>query len=38
MMLEMVDKQTEEELLEIVGVNNHVKWSQYAKDEIFKIK
>lgn len=38
MMLEMVDKQTEEELLEIVGVNNHVKWSQYAKEKIFESK
>lgn len=38
MMLESIDKRTEEELLEIVGMRNHVKWSHYAKDKIFESK
>lgn len=35
MMMENIDKRTEEELLEIVGVNNHIKWSEHAKEKIF---
>jgi len=35
MMMESIDKTTEEELLEIVGVNNHIRWSEHAKEKIF---
>jgi hypothetical protein len=35
MMMENIDNRTEEELLEVVGVNNHIKWSEHAKERIF---
>jgi len=36
MMHESIDRRTEEELLAIVGVNNHVKWSDFANQKIFE--
>lgn len=38
MMMENIDKKTEEELLEIVGLNNHIRWSEHAKEKIFNEK
>jgi len=35
---EAVDKRTEEELLEIVGKNNKVKWSEFVKQNLIKLK
>lgn len=37
-MQKQIDKKTEEELLKVVGINNKINWSDYAKRKIFEEK